>query len=328
MSRVNPVDAPQAIALAGPTASGKTAGALALAAVIGKRMPVEIISVDSALVYRGMDIGTAKPTTAERAAIPHHLIDIADPRGGARGGARGVDGFTVDDWLDAAEHAIAAIRARGCWPIIVGGTNFYIKAFLEGMFEGPQPDPALRRELEALDQAALRTELERVDPPAAARIHPNDRRRTIRALEVFRQMGHPISALQSQWDRGRTRPNVRIIGLDYLAAAINPRINARVKAMMAAGLADEVKRLWQAGDLGPQAREALGYKQLIDWLEGRCTLDEAVEQIKIRTRRYAKQQRTWLRRFRLWPNARWFEVTDPDAGPPLEAILGWVMESA
>jgi tRNA dimethylallyltransferase len=284
------------ILILGPTAGGKTRLAIDLANAIGG----ECICADSMQVYRGMDIGTAKPTVKERAAAPHHLLDVADPSDA---------GFTVDTWLSMAERVIAEVRSRDRYPIVVGGTNLYIKALLHGLFEGPEPHPQLRQRLQAMDEDALRARLEAVDPKAAQRIHRNDRKRTIRAIEVFEQTGKPLSEHQSQWDSGQVREDVRIIGLDYPPEDINPRINARVRQMIDAGLVEEVRTLYEKGALGPQAREALGYKQIMDHLEGRCTLEEAIEQIKIRTRRYAKQQRTWLRRFRAHPGSLWLDAS-------------------
>ncbi len=270
----------------GPTAGGKSALAMTLARRLGDLgRAAEIISADAFQVYRRMDIGTAKPAPADRAAVPHHLIDIRDPD----------EPFSLDDWLRLATATLGAIRARGAVPIVVGGTHLYIKAFLEGMFEGPPPDETLRAALAARPPDDLRAELERVDPAAASRIHPNDRRRTIRALEVFHQTGSPISQHQSQWDTHR-RPDARLVVLEWPAEEINRRINARVRDMISRGLADEARELWLSDALGPQAREALGYKQLFRHFEGAGALDDAVERIKIESRRYAKNQRTWLRR--------------------------------
>ncbi len=189
-------------------------------------------------------------------------------------------------------------------PIVVGGTHLYAKALLDGLFEGPEPDAALRAELSSRPLEELRAELLRVDPAAAARIHFNDQRRTVRALEVFRLMGTPISALQSQWDRG-ARADAMLVGLEWEKDAINARINQRVKLMMQQGLLEELRGLLARGPLSPQAREALGYKQLLSHLEGRATLDDAVEEIKVQTRRFAKNQRTWLKRLRLTPGSVW-----------------------
>ncbi|MBX3358512.1 MAG: tRNA (adenosine(37)-N6)-dimethylallyltransferase MiaA [Phycisphaeraceae bacterium] len=279
--------------IVGPTASGKSAIGVALALRLERARGVKgvVIAADSMQVYRGLDIGTAKPTVAERCGVEHRMIDLVEP----------VEAFSVDAWLEGAEAEIARARAAAGAPMVVGGTHLYIKALLEGMFEGPEPDAALRAELTAMDAGARRAELERVDAAAAARIHPNDVRRTVRALEVFRQTGTPISVLQSQWDGGRVRADCVLVVVEWPVEALNRRINARVKGMMEAGLLEETRALWEAGRLGMQAREGLGYKQLVAHLEGRCTLVEAVEAIKIETRRFAKNQRTWLRRLSARP---------------------------
>lgn len=515
--------------IAGPTASGKTALAVEVALALRARgRTAEIVTADAFQVYRGMDVGTAKPTTAERAGVPHHLIDVVEP----------TDRFTVADWLAGAERAIDDVQKRGGTPIVVGGTHLYIKALLDGLFDGPPADERLREALRGMGREALRTELERVDPDAAARIHPNDERRTIRALEVFRLTGTPISKHQTQWadDPGAERPllgspalragpttshretgtpltspwvnlddldrtlqhhpesivpagfvprdpypegmygpvddlirtrrylphlalphatyfvswhanegevlrpeerdivlramthfdgerarvyaacvmpnhvhwlirpfepyrladlvssvkrysaaevhrtrgvtgslwqpecfdwivrhrrdfvecvayialnpvearlssrmaqypwtrvhveamveqkapgtecratqrqRFRFVALQWPIDALNRRINSRVRAMMDRGLMEETRGLWLAGRLGPQAREALGYKQLVEHLEGRSSLDDAVERIKIETRRFAKNQRTWLRRLGLSPGATVIDV--------------------
>ncbi len=285
----------------GPTAGGKSALAVQVALTLRTKhhLPAEIITADSIQVYRGLDIGSAKPTLAERRAVPHHLIDVADP----------TDRFSVDAWLDLAEAAVADLRARAVLPIVVGGTHLYIKALLDGLFEGPPPDPALRQSLLDLPVDARRAELERVDPAAAARIHPNDARRTIRALEVHRQTGRPISDWQAQWDAGAGRTDCFLVGLDWPIEAINRRINARVRQMMELGLLKETQALFDAWRFGPQAREALGYKQLISHLQGECSLDDAIEQIKMETRRFAKNQRTWLRRLSTTPGALWIDMS-------------------
>ncbi len=187
----------------------------------------------------------------------------------------------------------------------MGGTNLYVQALLEGLFEGPRPDPQLRCQLEATDHAALRRRLETIDPAAALRIHPNDHRRTVRAIEVHELTGRRISDLQQQWLSGPPRRDVRIIGLEYSVSAINRRINARARVMIREGLVDEVRTHLAGGGLGRQAADALGYRQILDHLQGRVSLDEALEQIRIRTRRFAKQQRSWLRRFRMHPESSW-----------------------
>ncbi len=289
--------------IVGPTAGGKSSLAVEVALAVAARQPslsasisAEILTADAFQLYRGMDIGTAKPTLADRKNIPHHLIDVRDPRDPTP--------FTVHDWLHAAEAAIADCRARNSIPILVGGTHLYIQNFLTGMFQGPGADEALRAELRARGLLSLREELERVDPDAARRIHPNDERRTIRALEVFRLTGTPISEHQKQWG-AESRTDCVLVILDWPTELINRRINARVKQMMADGFLEEVQRLKADGafaeNANPQAREALGYKQLLAHLDGKCSLDDAVEQIKIDTRHFAKAQRTWLRRLRMTP---------------------------
>jgi tRNA dimethylallyltransferase len=252
----------------------------------------ELVSADAYQVYRHMDIGTAKPERAELAEFPHHLIDVVEPE----------KPFTLAQWLAMAEEAIADIKGRGKIPIVVGGTHLYIKSLLDGLFKGPDPDPSIRELLRAMPTPQLRAELERDDPEAAARIHPNDERRTIRALEVFRQTGQTISSLQTQWDAQNPRdPGRFLVVLNWEAGDINSRINARVREMKSEGLIAEVRALHKADRLGPTACEALGYKQLVAHFAGRCTEEEAIEQIKIETRRFAKNQRTWLRRLQSSP---------------------------
>lgn len=295
----------------GPTAGGKSAVAFDLADQLrAQGRAAELISADAFQIYRGMDIGTAKPTPEEQARYPHHGIDLVEP----------AETFTVAQWVRCAEAAIGDIRQRGGVPIVVGGTHLYIKSLLEGLFDGPAPDPALREALAELDPAARRAELERVDPAAAARIHPADDRRTIRALEVYRSTGRPISEWQQQWDRATSRrTDATLIVLDWPTEAINRRINARVREMIDRGLVDEARRLWESGALPPesQAAQALGYKQLIAHFQGRRALDEAIEKIKIETRRFAKNQRTWLRRLAppAAPGVIRLSMTDPELAP-------------
>lgn len=285
--------------IAGPTAGGKTALAVEVALRLERLGRGEVVSADAFQVYRGMDIGTGKAAPHEQRGVPHHLIDVLEPDD--------PEPFTLARWLELADRAVNDIRSRGGVPIVAGGTHLYIKGFLEGMFEGPGADEALRAELRALSPQARRAELERIDPQAAARIHPNDHRRTIRAIEVFRLTGAPISEHQAQWDRPeRARRDALLVVLDWPPEAINRRINARVGAMIKAGLPEEVLDLVHSKRLGPQAREALGYKQLAAWAEAGANpgdLGGVVERIKIETRRFAKQQRTWLRRLGATPGA-------------------------
>jgi len=313
----SPTDAPRTILVLGPTAGGKTA----LSVELALRVPGggECVSADSMQVYRGMDIGTAKPSTEERRGVPHHLIDVADPHGGP---------FTVADWVDGARAAIEAIHARGRHAIVVGGTNLYVKSLTEGMFEGPAGDPEIRARLEALPTEMLRGDLEHHDPVAASRIHFNDRRRTIRALEVWMITGRRISELQQQWsDAPRALPaGMHVVGLEWPVDLINQRINHRVHAMVEAGLEQEVMRLLAKGSLNRQAIEAVGYREVLRHFAHELSIEEAEEEIKVRTRQYARQQRTWLRRFKAVPGAIWIDgpmtTTEAAAGLVIETLFG------
>lgn len=284
----------------GCTAVGKTDVAVELAQLAD----AEIVSVDSRLVYRRMDIGTAKPGRGELARAPHHLIDLVEPW----------ETFTVARYVELADAAITDIRERGRTPLLVAGTPFYLIGTLFGLFEGPSADADFRRALRdraaAEGTAALHAELAAVDPAAAARIHRNDLARIERALEVHRLTGRPISELQREWS-GPSRYAYRCVGLRRPTAELSRSINARVRAMAEAGLVEEVRALWSdPRGLSDQARQTLGYAEVIEQLEGRATLDEAVEQIKINTRRFAKSQRTWFRRIR---DAHWLELGESDS---------------
>jgi tRNA dimethylallyltransferase len=272
----------------------------ALGRELALHMGGEIISIDSMKVYRGMDIGTAKPSLEVRRQIPHHLLDIVEPW----------EDFSVAQYVKHAEAAIADIQSRGRRVFVVGGTPLYIKALSEGLFEGPGADPSLRERLtrraEAEGLAVLYEELRRVDPVAAQRIHPNDLRRIVRALEVFELTGHAISSLQEQWDRERTRYDCLFLGLRREREDLSHRINERIRTMMAAGLVDEVSALLaEPRPMSTAARQALGYAEIIGHLEGQYELDHAVELIKIHTRRFAKAQRTWFKRF---VGTEWMEL--------------------
>ncbi|MFG0305600.1 MAG: tRNA (adenosine(37)-N6)-dimethylallyltransferase MiaA [Phycisphaerales bacterium JB040] len=291
-------DPPDIPVIVGPTAGGKTALGVELAlALQDQGRPAEILTADAFQIYRGMDIGTAKPTPDEQRGVPHHLIDLVEP----------TEAFTVHDWLTRADALTAELLGRGVTPIVVGGTNLYVKAYLEGLFNAPEPGADVLERVRGMTQPQRREELERADPEAFARIHAADERRTSRALAVYLQTGTPISTLQTQWENAKSlRPGVRVIGLDWPVEAINRRINARVKGMLEAGLVEEVRGLWEAGRLGPQAREAIGYKQLLPHFEGKASLIDAAERIKVETRRLGKNQRTWLKRFRAVPGGVWF----------------------
>ena len=283
------------ILILGPTAGGKTTLAISLANAL--EGGGECICADSMQIYRRMDIGTAKPTKEEQSQAIHHLVDIVDPC---------EDGFTVETWLKLAEQTIEDIRQRGKWPIIVGGTNLYVQSLLFGMFDGPECDQDKRDALNAETNSTLLDRLHTLDPDAARRIHINDKRRLIRAIEVCEATGHPLSSLQSQWGKPMPREDAIMIGLTWPVKTINRRINSRVRAMFEDGFLEEVTTI--KSQLGKQASEALGYKQLLAHLRGECTLEEAKERIKIMTRRYAKQQRSWLRRFKILPRTHFIDM--------------------
>jgi tRNA dimethylallyltransferase len=281
------------IALAGPTASGKTAAALAVAA----RWPVEIISVDSALVYRDMDIGTAKPSPQERAAAPHHLIDIRDPS----------QSYSAAEFCRDAAGLIDQIRARGRLPLLVGGTMLYFKAFLEGLDDMPAADPAVRagiaQEAAELGWPALHARLAEVDPQSAARLQPQDSQRIARALEVWRVAGRPLSAFQTRSARLTPAPPHVLMSLEPRDRSwLHQRIAQRFEAMLAQGFLDEVRRLMARGDLHAElpSMRCVGYRQAWQTLQDPAGLGPAaLRQLRdtgvAATRQLAKRQLTWLR---------------------------------
>lgn len=374
------------IVLLGPTAGGKSD----LAAEIAHRLGGEVIGADSMQVYRHLDAGTAKPPPALRARVPHRLIDLVEP----------TERFTVHDWLGRATAEIDRVQNAGGTPVVVGGTNLYLKALLDGMFAGPGQDPCFRASLEAIETPRLHERLRQVDPESADRVKPADRQRIVRALEVYQLIGQPISAMQTQWEgkgpggQGAKGPSeqtetsgaqhtvprplgpsapspFRLLGLRWSAEKINPRINLRVKAMfypdkvdpqLAAevcihgeSLIDETRRLQDEGmfepistnahadeprDIGSgtaplpvsapnQAREALGYKQLLAVLEKTDpklkTIDDAYERTKVLTRRFAKQQRTWLKRF---TGTHWIDCDDTEPREVADRALAWAARPA
>jgi tRNA dimethylallyltransferase len=281
-----PENKPRVIVICGPTATGKTEAGITLARALGG----EIISADSMQVYRRMDIGTAKPTAAEQAAVAHHLIDIVDP----------------DEPFDAARYAALArakvleLHRRGAVPLIVGGTGLYIKALLHGLFRSDAGDPAVRRRLaaeaETLGIRELHARLTACDPESARRLHPNDTARILRALEVFEVTGRPISGFHREHRFAEAPFDALQIGLHLDRDVLYERIESRVDAMLAAGLEDEVRGLLSAG-YGPQLKsmQAIGYSHAAAWLAGRIGRDEAVRTLKRDTRRFAKRQMTWFR---------------------------------
>ncbi|MFZ2828381.1 tRNA (adenosine(37)-N6)-dimethylallyltransferase MiaA [Hydrogenophaga sp.] len=307
------------IAIAGPTASGKSAAALAIA----ERWPVEIISVDSALVYRGMDIGTAKPTPDELARVPHHLINITNP----------LQAYSAAEFVRDATRLIGEISARGRTPLLVGGTMLYFKALMQGMDDMPRADAAVREALEARAQAmgwpAMHAELARVDPTTAARLSPNDSQRIQRALEVFEVSGRPISAFQTG---GRTAHNPvppgAFLSLEPTDRAwLHARIAQRFDAMLDAGFLDEVRALRARGDLQPDlpSMRCVGYRQAWEALDAAggapltsVQLAELRDRGIFATRQLAKRQLTWLRSM---PERQVIACDEPVALPQVAAAV-------
>jgi tRNA dimethylallyltransferase len=290
-----------AILLMGPTGAGKTE----LAASLVGRFPLEIVSVDAAMVYRGMDIGTAKPGPGLQARAPHHLIDLIDPR----------ESYSAARFLADADVAMKAIAARGHAPLLVGGTMLYFRALQAGLACLPAADPDLRRRIEARAAAAgwpaLHAELARQDPAAAARIRPNDRQRIQRALEVIEQTGRPISEQQAEDLRGATHSrDLKLVLAPADRAELTARIARRFEDMLRMGLLDETRRLFARGDLhgGLPAMRLIGYRQLWHHLETGTPLADAVQKALAATRQLARRQFTWLR---AEPNAEWFDALDP-----------------
>jgi tRNA dimethylallyltransferase len=286
------------ILILGVTASGKGRLAFDLARLMG----AEIISIDSMKVYRRMDIGTAKPPRQARQRVRYHLIDIVEPS----------DSFSVGAFMEAASDAAEQIKSRGRKIVAVGGTALYIKSLLYGLFEGPGTDEQIRAELRSRAETEGLTQLHRkltkIDPAAAERINPNDARRIIRALEVYQLTGKPISSFQKQWQQRQVKHDWTIIGLRREKADASRRINRRVKKMISAGLVDEVKSLLaEEKPLSKQARSAIGYAEIIEHLNGQMSLEDAVEVIKINTRRLAKGQRTWFKTFR---DVHWLDIAE------------------
>ena len=322
------------LALAGPTASGKTAAALAIARHLQGRMPVEIISVDSALVYRGMDIGTAKPSAAEQAQVPHHLIDIRDP----------LQAYSAAEFVQDAERLMAEIRARGALPLLVGGTMLYFKALFDGIDDMPAANPAVRAQLEAqaLDQGwpALHAELARVDPVTAARLAPADSQRIQRALEVWHVSGQPISHFHTAKEKAVGSDSISATALFSLEpddrAWLHERIAQRFDAMLAQGFVDEVRQLRARGDLHPDlpSMRCVGYRQAWEALDAQAAAGPSAplnlaglrERGIAATRQLAKRQITWLRSM---PHRHAIACDQPDAtARVVQAVLQHLERSA
>jgi len=292
------MDRTKAVIICGPTASGKSA----LAVELARRFNGEVVSADSMQVYRFMDIGTAKPSKEEISGVAHHLIDIVKPD----------EEYTAARFREDAEEAIKGIRGRGKNVFIAGGTGLYIKALTQGLFEGPQADWGLRRELlrraASIGADALHARLKEVDPESASRIHPNNLHRVVRALEVYELSRKPISDFQREHSFRASPYETLKIGVTKDRAELYSDIDRRVEQMVEAGLLEETRRLLSMGyasDLKPMS--ALGYKEMTGFLVGEYTFEEAVRLLKRNTRRYAKRQLTW---FKKDPEIRWFNPAD------------------
>jgi tRNA dimethylallyltransferase len=299
-------------ALVGPTASGKTEAGLEIAECLG----AEILSVDSMLVYRGMDVGTATPTAQERARVPHHLLDLADA------GAA----FSVSEFQAHARSALADVAARGRTVLLVGGSGLYFRAVVDGL-AFPPTDPATRQELErqadALGPDRLYARLAAFDPEAAAKIESGNVRRTVRALEVAAVTGRAFSSFAADWDRYDPHA-VRAAGVELDPEAHRRRIEVRVEAMVAGGLLEEVRELLANG-AGPSltSGQAIGYAEVIEHLAGRMTLDEAVARIVARTRALARRQLAWFRRD---PRIRWFRAGPDGAAGIVDELTEYLRD--
>jgi tRNA dimethylallyltransferase len=291
------------IIILGPTATGKTR----LAVELAQKLNGEIISADSMQVYRGMDIGTAKPTMEERQGIPHYLIDIRNPD----------EEWTVSDFVREAQSLKIEVQNQGKIPIIAGGTGLYLWALLEGFsFPITPPDKELRARLEKEPVSALSSRLSAVDPKAASKIHPHDKKRIIRALEVYELTGKPISELQRKKVSHSPRLSVgnypaTLIGLTLPREELYSRINQRVDSMIEKGLIEEVKKLLNKGySKSLPAFQALGYKEVVEFIDGRWTIEEMIFELKKRTRHFARRQMTWFRRFK---DVNWFSPDEKNA---------------
>jgi tRNA dimethylallyltransferase len=305
---------PLAIFLMGPTAAGKTDAAIALHETLGH----ELISVDSAMVYRGMDIGSAKPSAAELARAPHRLIDLRDP----------ADPYSAADFREDALREMRQISAAGKVPLLVGGTMLYFKRLVEGVANLPAADPLIRERLAAMQAeqglAALHRELASVDPVSAARIHPNDPQRLMRALEVFHASGRPMSELWAEQEAETFPWRVLSIALSPLdRSVLHRRIAQRFDAMLDEGLIDEVAALKKRKEIhaGLPSMKSVGYRQVWEYLDGEYDRDELVSRGVIATRQLAKRQLTWLRS---WSALRWIDTQQPDT---LDKLLKFVRES-
>jgi tRNA dimethylallyltransferase len=297
--------------LLGPTAAGKSELALALA----ERAGAQIVSLDSMQVYRGMDVGTAKPGADDRARVPHHMLDLVAPD----------ERYDVQRFLADLAPVLAELEAHGARTLLVGGTAFYLKALTHGLFDGPPTDPELRarleREAQELGSPTLHARLIELDPLSAERLHPNDRRRIVRALEVLEQTGRPLSAWQGQWQdpsgqRRAGRPR-RLVGLGHAQADLDARILRRTQRMLDQGWVEEALSVRATTGFGPTAVQALGYREVLELADGVIGRQECEERIALRTRQFARKQRTWYRKFE---EIAWLQGEEPMARAVEQAL--------
>ena len=295
------------IAIVGPTASGKTR----LSVELAKELGGEIISFDSMQIYRGMDIGTAKPTMEERQGIVHHMLDIADPR----------EDYSVSRFVEEADKLLQELLSQGKTVILVGGTGLYIDSLMKGLEFAPLPESGVRQELTRIAQEqgieVLMDKLRAVDPESAERIHPSNQKRVIRALEIYLESGKTMTQHNLETQQRPPKYEPLRIGLDYVnREALYARINRRVDLMVEQGLLEELQRLLAQGiPENATSMQAIGYKELMGYIRGECSLEEAKELLKQSSRRYAKRQRTWFRRN---PKIHWFLLEDE---PNFEALF-------
>lgn len=286
---------PVVCVILGQTASGKST----ICQAIARRLDAEIVSMDALKVYRGMDVGTAKASEQEQSEIPHHMLDLLEPH----------EPFNVALYLERVEPIIKDIHSRGRLPVIDCGTPMYLQAFLSGMLDGPEPDPELRAELEAQSSEELHARLAKLDPDAAERLHVNDRLRVVRALEFALQSGEPISQAQTQFGERRDDYRFFMTGAMWEEQALRERMNARIDRMMESGLLEEVRRILNGSGFSKSASDAIGYRQLIDHLQGKCTLDEAIERMRNKTWQLGRRQMKWFSKHQ---GVKWLRVANED----------------
>ena len=308
-SSLDPFDQAPICALVGPTASGKTA----LALEVARRAGAEVISMDSMLVYRELNIGTAKPSQEELTQVPHHMIDLVGVH----------ETFDVSLWIEGAREALRDCLGRGRRVLFVGGTGFFLAALLRGLFQGPAADLELRASLEqrAQDEGpeTLYQQLTDVDPPSAERIHPHDLRRVIRALEVFLQTGRTLTDWHQEWAGGEQRLEAaRLFGLQIEVPELDARIRARTEIMIDEGWKTEALAARTVG-FSRSAFQALGYSQILDWADGKATREETVDRIALATRQFARRQRTWYRKFEI----SWVDPGSPELADLALEHFGW-----